>query len=194
MRERGLDGAVGFSRLFLRRAVRPGDRVIDATCGRGRDTLFLAGLVGESGTVWAFDVQEEALAETAARLREAGCSSRVRLVHAGHERLSAHVTEPLRAVVFNLGYLPGNRGGAVTRPETTLSALEQACALLTPGGVIVLAVYTGHEGGEAEAARIEAWAGALPGSEYHTWKSFQLNRSHTAPYVLVVEKMPLGGA
>lgn len=194
MRETGLGGAVGFSRLFLRRAVRPGDRVVDATCGRGRDTLFLAELVGESGAVWAFDIQEEALAETGTRLREAGCSSRVRLVHAGHESLSAHVTEPLRAVVFNLGYLPGKRGGAMTRPDTTLSALDQACTLLAPGGVIVLAVYTGHEGGDEEAARIEAWAGALPACEYHAWKSFQLNRSHTAPYVLVVEKLPHGGA
>ncbi len=194
MREEGLGGAVDFSRLFLRRAVRHGDRVVDATCGRGRDTLFLAGLVGETGEVWAFDVQEEALVETGARLWEAGCTSRVRLVHAGHECLSAHVPEPVRAVVFNLGYLPGNREGIVTRSETTLSALDQACRLLAPGGVIVLAVYTGHVGGEEEATRIETWAEELPSRDFNAWKSYQLNRSGSAPYVLVVEKMPRDGA
>jgi hypothetical protein len=193
MRTEGIGGAVGFSHFFLRRTVQVGDRVIDATCGRGRDTLFLAGLVGDSGKVWAFDVQEEALAETASRVRDAGCSSWVNLVHAGHESLSEYIQEPVRAVVFNLGYLPGNSAGVVTLPETTLSALDQALPLLLPGGVIVLAVYTGHPGGEEEAANVEAWARTLSPREFNVWKSRQLNRSASAPYVLVVEKMPVNG-
>lgn len=36
---------------------RPGDTVVDATCGNGHDTLCLARAVGPSGTVFAFDVQ-----------------------------------------------------------------------------------------------------------------------------------------
>ena len=43
---------------YVRRAVRPGDRVVDATMGNGKDTAFLAELVGEDGHVTAFDVQE----------------------------------------------------------------------------------------------------------------------------------------
>jgi SAM-dependent methyltransferase len=190
VRTEGLSGAVGFSHLFLRRVVLPGDRVIDATCGRGRDTLFLAELVGNSGEVWAFDVQEEALAETAERVREAGCAPWVHLLHAGHECLSEYVHNPVRAVIFNLGYLPGNSAGVVTQPQTTLSALDQALQLLLPGGVIVLAVYTGHPGGEEEAASIGDWARTLPPRAFNVWKSQQPNRSDTAPYVLVVEKMP----
>jgi hypothetical protein len=174
--------------------IRLGDRVVDATCGRGRDTLFLAELVGNSGEVWAFDVQEEAVTETAERLLAAGCSPWVHLLHAGHECLSAYVHEPVRAVVFNLGYLPGNSAGVVTQPQTTLSALEQALQLLLPGGVIVVAVYTGHPGGAKEAESIEVWASALSFREFNVWKSRQLNRSDSAPYVLVVGKMPLQAA
>jgi len=184
----GLGGAVGFSHFILRQVVRPGDRVIDATCGRGNDTLFLAELVGRSGTVWAFDVQEEALIETAERIRAAGCSSWVTLVHAGHESLSAHLQGPVRAAVFNLGYLPGKKDGVVTRPETTLAALDQLLHCLLPGGVIVLAVYTGHSGGEEEAASVEDWARSLPAREFNVWKGHQLNRSDSAPYVIVVGK------
>jgi methylase of polypeptide subunit release factors len=187
-----LGGAVGFSHFFLRQAVHPGDRVIDATCGRGQDTLFLAELVGSCGEVWAFDVQEEALAETAGRVSSAGCSPWVRLVRAGHECLSAYVREPVRAVVFNLGYLPGNSAGLVTRPETTLAALDQSLQLLLPGGMIVLAIYTGHQGGEEEAARVEAWARGLSSREFNVWRSRQLNRSDSAPYVLIVGKVPSG--
>ena len=184
----GLGGAVAFSHLILRQVVRQGDRVLDATCGRGNDTLFLAELVGDSGAVWAFDVQEEALAETAERTRAAGCLPWVTLVHAGHENLSEYLPEPLRAAVFNLGYLPGNRAGIVTQPKTTLAALEQLLPLLLPGGVIVLAVYTGHPGGEDEASSVEEWACALSAREFNVWKSRQMNRSDSAPYVIVVGK------
>jgi SAM-dependent methyltransferase len=193
VRTEGLGGAVGFSHFFLRQVVRPGDRVLDATCGRGRDTLFLAGLVGNAGEVWAFDVQEEALAETAERIRAAGCRPWVNLVHAGHESLSAYVRQPVRAAVFNLGYLPGNSAGVVTQPNTTLAALDQVLQLLLPGGIIVLAVYTGHAGGDEEAAGIEEWARALPAREFNVWKCLPLNRSDSAPHVVVVGKVPLQG-
>ena len=193
MRAEGLGGAVGFSHLFLRQVVRPGDRVIDATCGRGRDTLFLAELVGSTGEVWAFDVQEEALVETAERIRLAGCTPWVKLVHAGHESLSKYVCESVRAVVFNLGYLPGYRAGVVTHPKTSLAALDQSLPLLLPGGIIVLVVYTGHPGGEEEAADIEVWARSLPAREFNVWKSRQLNRADSAPYVVLVGKAPLQG-
>lgn len=51
-----------------RKVVRPGDTVIDATCGNGHDTLELARLVcadNAPGYVYAFDVQEDALANSA---------------------------------------------------------------------------------------------------------------------------------
>ena len=50
-----------------KRAVRPGDTVVDATMGNGHDTCLLAGLVGAEGHVYAFDVQQQALEMTGAR-------------------------------------------------------------------------------------------------------------------------------
>lgn len=50
-----------------RKVVRPGDTVIDATCGNGHDTLELVKLVcadNAPGYVYAFDVQEDALANS----------------------------------------------------------------------------------------------------------------------------------
>lgn len=47
--------------------MRPGDTVIDATCGNGHDTLELTRLVCADhapGYVYAFDVQEDALANS----------------------------------------------------------------------------------------------------------------------------------
>ena len=49
---------------LIRPFIREGDLVIDATCGNGHDTLFLAECVGASGKVLAFDVQEIAVASS----------------------------------------------------------------------------------------------------------------------------------
>ncbi len=179
MNQRGLYGAVPLAHFFLKERLRPGDSVVDATCGNGQDTLFLAGSVGSAGHIWAFDIQAEALAMTGEKLAAAGFESRVRLVQAGHERLAEFVKEPLHAVIFNLGYLPTGDREIVTTAETTIAALQQAKALLLPGGFILVAVYTGHAGGgkrmgrgaemvcSAFAARIQCLAGqaAEPGGD-----------------------------
>lgn len=53
--------------------------MLDATCGNGHDTLFLANLVGPNGTVYAFDIQEEAIEHTTARLIENNSLNQVKL-------------------------------------------------------------------------------------------------------------------
>lgn len=37
--------------------VRPGDTVVDATCGNGYDSKWLAQAVGPTGTLFAIDIQ-----------------------------------------------------------------------------------------------------------------------------------------
>ena len=184
-----LRGAVSISHFFLRERIRVGDVVVDATCGNGHDTLFLAKLVGADGKVWAFDVQKEALVNTRRLLADAGCLDRVEIVAAGHEHITEFVGVPLRAVVFNLGYLPGSDKNLTTRPEETLAAIEQATRLLLPGGVVVICVYTGHPGGAEEGKAVERWAAALPCKAYNAWVCRQPNQAPTAPHLVLVEKV-----
>lgn len=184
----GLRGAVSLSHHFLKDRIGEGDRVVDATCGNGHDTLFLAQLVGSSGKVWAFDIQQEALQNTRKLLAETGCLDWVEIVEAGHENLDRIVDPPLTGVVFNLGYLPGNNKEVTTRPEQTIPALQQAASLLQSGGIITVCIYTGHEGGGAEGEAVEKWASSLNGDEFNAWVCRQPNRPSTAPYLLLVEK------
>jgi len=184
-----LRGAVALSHFFLRERIEPGDRVADATCGNGHDTLFLARLVGPGGKVWAFDMQEQALANTKLLLDEAGCLAQTELVAAGHERLADFVGEPLKAALFNLGYLPGGDRSFTTRPEQTLTALDQAARLLLPGGIITACIYTGHPGGVEEGEAVEQWAASLAPATFNAWVTRQLNRPASAPYVVLIEKV-----
>jgi ubiquinone/menaquinone biosynthesis C-methylase UbiE len=188
MKIENLRDAVTLSHFFLRGRINPGDRVADATCGNGHDTLFLARLVGPSGKVWAFDIQENALANTRMLLSEAGCMAQVELVASGHERFAEFVGEPLKAVIFNLGYLPGGERSIITRPEQTLAALDQATQLLLPGGIITVCIYTGHPGGAEEGEAVESWGAKLAPETFNVWVSCPFNRPPTAPYLLLVEK------
>lgn len=60
--------------------VRKGMTVADIGCGMGYFTVGLAGLVGEQGTVFAVDLQQEMLDRTLKRVERAGVAQRVRLV------------------------------------------------------------------------------------------------------------------
>ncbi len=183
-----LRGSVALSHLFLRDRVRAGDRVVDATCGNGNDTLLLAKLVGPAGRVWGFDLQERALDATRQLLASEGCLAQVDLVQAGHERLGEFVTDSLTAAIFNLGYLPGGDKGVVTRPATTLAALNGALDLLLPGGILLVVMYTGHEGATEEEKAVLVWGSGLAPKAFNVWTSRQLNRPPTAPYLVLAEK------
>ena len=52
--------------------VRPGDVVIDATCGNGHDTLQLFRMVERKGWVFAFDIQPAAIDQTRELLLQSG--------------------------------------------------------------------------------------------------------------------------
>ena len=184
-----LRGPVPLSHLFLRSFLRDGDIAADATCGNGHDTLLLAGLVGARGHVWGFDIQPQAIDETGRRLAEAGLANRVALLQRGHEELAEHVTAPLQAVVFNLGYRPGGDRSIITRPETTISALKQSLALLAADGVVLVTVYPGHGGGAEEQSTVEEWAARLNPRTHHCWRMGQTNVSPDAPYLLLAQRV-----
>jgi predicted methyltransferase len=149
---------------------------IDATVGNGHDTLFLARQVGAAGQVYGFDVQLAALESAAARLRAAGMAEQVSLVHAGHEAMAEHLPAALRgrvrAVMFNLGYLPGSDRRCITRAASTLRALGQALDWLAPGGLLTVLAYRGHAGGAEEADAVAHWLQGLEPSGYRVGRQY----------------------
>ena len=121
-----LENILPFAHSLLKQALKPDARALDGTAGNGNDTLMLARSVGSGGKVWAFDVQEQALANTRMRLEEAGMADRVELILDGHENLATHIREPLDAAVFNFGWLPGGDKSCTTEAATSIRALASA--------------------------------------------------------------------
>ena len=170
--------------------LRPGDRAIDATVGNGYDTVFLAERIGPEGRVFGFDLQAEAIASAEHRIAGAGFTDRVELHFCGHESMAGHLPEgeSFQAVMFNLGYLPGGDKTSVTRPESTVAAIRVAVELLEPGGILTIVIYTGHEGGQEEAAAVESCCAGLEQERFSVIRYGFLNQRNQPPYLIAVER------
>ena len=181
---------VGLHKYFIMKHLKEGDTVVDFTMGNGNDTLFLSKAVGESGKVYAFDIQEEALTSTRAHLEENGAPENYTLICASHHRVKEFVNEPINAGMFNLGYLPrSGRKALTTMRQTTMPAVEAAIELLAPDGVLIVAIYPGHEEGALEGEMLREYFKTL--SKYRICPSeFKILNSPTSPYFFIVEKSP----
>lgn len=176
-----------YVKTLLKSTISAGDQVIDATSGNGHDTLFLAQLVGINGHVYAFDVQKTAIEATLLRLGKS--RENVTVIHAGHETISSYVTAEISAAVFNLGYLPGADHSIITSPKTTIQAIESCLNLLKVGGLVVLVVYHGHEGGGYERDGLLDFVQNLPQSYVQVLKYEFINQQNQPPFVLAIEKL-----
>jgi predicted methyltransferase len=185
--------AVAFSHQLLHGHLRSGDMCVDATAGNGHDTLLLTQLTAPGGMVFAFDVQERAIAATRARLQEANVpETSYRLIHAGHETMLEAIPREWHgragAVIFNLGYLPGSDKSLTTTAATTIPAMRAALELLRPGGILVAVIYTGHAAGKDEAAAVTGFAATLSPGAFRAVESRAPDAREDPPFVLALHR------
>ena len=169
---------------FLAQVITQEDIVVDATMGNGHDTLFLARLAKQ---VYAFDIQEQALDKTSKRLQEAGLTN-AELILQGHETVGQFVRE-VKAAIFNLGYLPSADKNIITKPQTTIEALDKLCQMLVKGGRIAIMIYYGHEGGDIERDAVMDYVRQLPQQEYTATIYRTLNQINHPPFLVMIEKL-----
>ena len=167
--------------------IKPGDTVIDATCGTGKDTIVLARAVGDEGSVYAIDIQKSAHLLTEARLKSHGIAN-VHLVMQSFVSMCNHIPEKsASAVVFNLGYLPGSDKSVTTLRESTMKAVEAALRLLEDDGGLLIAVYPGHEEGTLEGNMLTEYFSTLDRRKICI-SQLRIVNSPTSPFFFLVEK------
>jgi predicted methyltransferase len=176
----------------IQNSLHLGDVAIDATIGNGHDTLFLAEQVGENGRVYGFDIQQAAIVATTEKLQHSQYLSRVTLMQANHADMAAHIPAHhhgyINACLFNLGYLPKGDKCIITQTRSTLSALNAACEILAPRGIITILAYPGHAGGDDETASVQQWSEQLDAQYFSVDTFFSAIPSSSAPRLLVVHK------
>ncbi len=176
------------ARWYVEQVIQEGDHAVDGTAGNGYDTAFLAALVGECGKVYAFDIQQSAIAETQKRLKNCGMENRVQYILDSHQKIRQYVSETIRAAMFNLGYLPGGDHQITTHADEIIAALEDTTKLLLPGGLITVVVYPGHPAGKREEREVSAFANDLNKTEYAVMTGTFLKKSADPPKLITIQK------
>ena len=180
--------ALGLSHKFIAEHVVPGARCIDATAGRGRDTLFLAGLVGKEGEVLAFDVQPEAIESTGRLLAENGIQN-AHVFLDSHEHLDRYAApESVDAIMFNLGWLPSGDHAIFSHGATSSVAISKGLELLKPGGVMSVCIYYGKETGYEERDTLLAFLKTVDPTRFTVVLNDFLNRKGEPPIAVFLWK------
>lgn len=175
------------AKSFLEQADIKSDSVLaDFTMGNGHDTLYLCSLV-PNGRVFAFDIQQDALTNTRARLDEAGVTAKAELILDSHANAKNYIDTPIDAGMFNLGYRPGGNKNVHTMRESTLPAVRDAIDMLKKGGILVISVYPGHEEGRIEGNMLLDMLADYDKKLYCV-SHFHLVNSPDAPFIIAVEK------
>ncbi|MDP5875160.1 tRNA (mnm(5)s(2)U34)-methyltransferase [Streptococcus mutans] len=176
---------IELSHDFLSQVLDKNSIAIDATMGNGNDTVFLSHLAKK---VYAFDVQEQALIKTREKLEQLNIKN-VQLILDGHQTINKYVTEPIRAAIFNLGYLPSADKSVITQPATTLTAIKKILERLEIGGRLAIMVYYGHEGGDKEKDAVLNFVKELDQQHFTAMLYQPLNQINTPPFLVMIEKL-----
>lgn len=175
---------------FIQEHVKQGDCCIDATAGNGNDTQLLCELVGETGRIFAFDIQPEAVKRTKERLLKAGFCARAEVLEDSHVHMANYVEEEsISCIVFNFGYLPGGDHHLATKKESSIQAIREGLRLLKKGGLMSLCIYSGGDSGFEERDAVLEELKRLDGRQYLVIVSEYYNRPNNPPIPAFVIKL-----
>lgn len=182
--------------------------MIDGTCGNGLDTLNLARVLGPSGTILSFDIQDQAIQTTKVLLRDEleynfdqvneylnlGHSQQgpeIKIFKQSHEFIRDYKNEApgeIKLVAFNLGYLPGGVKTILTQAESTLIAVKGALEVLGESGMVTIIAYRGHPEGLAEYEALTEFLNELDSTKWIV-SEFRINNRTKSPVLLTILKL-----
>jgi methylase of polypeptide subunit release factors len=170
---------------IVKKEITPTSICLDATCGNGHDSLFLA---QNSKFVHCIDIQPQAIQMTKDRLSKHSMDN-FALYQKNHDELDNIFPSDMRfdVIMYNLGYLPGSDHAITTKKDSSLHSIKQALMRLTKNGLLTVTLYIGHPGGLEEATAIEKYLSTLDKHDYTVMKTSLINRIQS-PYIIAVQK------
>lgn len=183
-----MDKVLVFAKKILKNKIDKNSVVVDATCGNGNDTLFLAKNT-PAKKVYAFDIQELAIKNTKRLLFDNAVLDKCTLILDSHNNFEKYVAEPISAAVFNLGYLPKGDHSITTLGKVTKNTINNMLCHLEVGGVIVVVVYWGHENGKFEKELLLDYCSSLDQKYIEVLQYQFINQRNNAPFIIALEKL-----
>ncbi|WP_047999355.1 class I SAM-dependent methyltransferase [Lactiplantibacillus herbarum] len=168
----------------MNQVINPGDYVIDATVGNGHDTVYLAKLVGPNGHVDGFASQPAAITVTRDILAADHLTKQVTLWQTGYDQIDTSVAadQPIKCAVFNLSNQLDDDEKLVTKPSTTLAAIQAVKNRLTTNGLIIILT-------DADTAQtIHNYTKNLDQHQYQVLQYQFVNQAQVSPCLLAIQK------
>lgn len=168
--------------LLIRHIIKEGSRVVDATAGNGHDTLFLSELVGTTGKVYAYDIQEDAIKNTKALTNN---KNNIEYFLKSHEFIDQ---TNLDLVLFNLGFLPNGDKTITTLKDTTINSVNNLINsyAVNPNLYIFIVVYPGHTEGKLESDELLKFTKSL--DKHLLVTTYIPYNQNNAPYLITINK------
>ena len=187
-----MDKVLAFSKKLLKEVIDKNSIVVDATAGNGNDTLFLAKTSAKK--IYAFDIQGLAIENTTRLIKESELTDKCEVILDSHFEFDKYIDEKIRAVVFNLGYLPNADHEITTLAETTLATIKKFLLHLEIGGRIVIVIYWGHKNGKVEKETLLNELQNLDQKQAEVLVYQFINQKNNAPFIIAIEKRKEIGA
>ena len=184
------------SKQYFEKLLKPGDIAIDATCGNGHDTLYMASriLTENSGTLYTLDIQKEALESAIMLLKESIPDSHFKRIHfleMSHETFPSEIAKnSVKLIIYNLGYLPGGDKAITTMSHTTLKSIKNSMEMISFEGAISITCYPGHPAGKIEEDLILEFVSNLDHRAWNCCHHRFVNREK-GPSLLILQKQPI---
>ena len=162
---------------------KKGDKLyaVDATCGRGNDTLFLA---TSFDNVCAFDIQDEAIESTTRKMQG---FNNVKIVKDSNVNICTYLKE-IDVVMYNLGYLPNGDKTVTTKSLETIQSLTNVLSILKRDGIVTIVCYPGHSEGMKEAIELENYLKELDQKEFDVIKYDFINQINNPPFLFAIQR------
>jgi SAM-dependent methyltransferase len=122
--------------------------IVDATCGNGHDTFFVAPKVK---CVHAFDIQASAIEHSQALNKN---YQNIFYHHTSHENITK-IIDHYDGILFNLGYLPKGDKEITTNHITTIQTLKNLHR--NQKGFVLIVAYPGHKEGIIEQVAVQSF-------------------------------------
>lgn len=171
-----------YSKNMMKLYIDKSSNVIDATCGNGIDTEFLASKV-PNGLVYSFDIQKQAIDNAKIRCKN---YNNVKFILDSHTNVHQYISTSVSLAIFNLGYYPGGDLSITTKSTTTITAIDNIIPLLNINGAIIINVYTGHDNHQEENDLLHY----LKGFDKNKYliNHYNMINLKNSPSVLIIEK------
>ena len=162
---------------------KPFINVVDATCGMGNDTLFLAQLLQKRGHVDTYDIQPIAIETTKEKAATAKLTN-ITFHLQSHELIDQ---KNIDLVIYNLGYLPTQDKTITTLVTSTMQSITKMIHLLSISKdmLLIVVVYPGHLEGKKESIQLDNYFHSLSNKQFLVSRYENVNRLN-APYLYSV--------